>query len=454
MAKKKPSIIHKKSDKLMKYLKKTKSARYSCTAIRTKVMRTAPWLYKKFKTKYRLKINYIKRKVDILTNHFFEHGCNKINACCVYKITDDNSTIRKDSFSDDFIIIKKLKRKYTHPKNFLHQFQTCNDYSKILTELEELKVSEEPLMKDRCAFIKNLKTKNEIECCHKIKEMPKETIPKADENIIPPFLIKFLLMQERKQFAIAFIFMKHSEDIFVSWKFEVDYKNHIHTEPPLCLAIETILKEIGISVARIVIYTFNSPCWDCMCLLNQRHNSWHKDYGFSTAVVFTKFFLRDLDHLNLNKYSAKEMLNPSSVFYDSCEKCKNVLYRLNPLKDQFESDTYKKIIRYIPTGKKISENIQDCVSNLNTLVSQSHCSLETHLQHGINTISFFKFHQKIQCPLERKWHEVVHKRAKPYFLEQIKKDIKRGLVEGDYKRFKASCGNNIPVKLYHLPLNL
>lgn len=386
----------------------------------------------------------------------------------VYKITDDNSTIRIYLFSDDFIIIKIPKGKHTHPKNLLPQLQTCNDYSKILTELKELKVSEEPLMKDRRAFIQNLKNKDE--CCREIKKMPKETIPKADENIIPPFLREFLLMQERKQFAIAFIFMKHSEDICVTSKFEVDYKNHInsnsnciHTEPPLCLEIETILKEIGILVARIVIYTFNSPCWDCMCLLNQRHNSWHKEYGFSTTVVFTEFFSCDLHHLNLKQYSPKEMLNPSSVFYDSIEKCKNVPYRLNPLEDQFKSDTYKKIIKYIPTGKKEerdsflnknSENIQDCVSALNTLVSQSHCSLETHLEHGKNTISDFKFHQTIKEDLEKKWDEVVHKRAKPYFLKQIKKDIKRVLVEGDYKRFKASCGNNIPVKLYHLPLNL
>ncbi|CAI5668178.1 unnamed protein product [Oreochromis niloticus] len=518
MAKKKPSVIHKKSDKLMEYLKKTrKSARYSCTAIHTKVKRRARWLQKiKLSLKHKeYELNKPKeirmfnsKKTKILSSFhskcqfnirkiiFFKNGCNKQTASFVSKTKYDHSTKRKDSFPDHFIIIKKPKRNQAHPDSvnllhsnilnisghqiiFLPKFETCNDFSEILTKLQMPHLNGLPnlkhnelssccleaeqnieLFKKNCDLIRGLKKKKKEDSYHQIKEMQKvaHKILTVDANTFFPSLKDYLQMHERKQYALAIFFMKRSKTIFVSPEFEVDYENDKHTETLLCQEVQIILQQIGTFVESILVYTLNSPCLNCMSLLSKEAYSWHREYGISTTVGFTQFWgLSGQDFFQNISCSYTNMLDPKNVFHESTQKCKGDPFKLKPF--TVNSKIFQNIRKLSEKEEKHScrKKIESYVSVLKTLAKNSFCSRETHLQRGENTISSFIFPPMIQdaCrdSLLKDWLVLVNDSAKSNVIKQITKDFNVAVVEVINQKLKSSCGNNSPLKLCHIPLN-
>ncbi|XP_026032626.1 uncharacterized protein LOC113027221 [Astatotilapia calliptera] len=515
MAKKKPSIIHKKSDKLMKYLKKTrKSARYSCTAIRTKVKRRAHWLQKiKLSLKHKeydlnkpkesrmfnskkTKILSCKCQFNIRKIIFFKNRYNKQTASFVSKTKGDHSTKRKDSFPDQYITIKKPKRSHAHPDSvnpltsnilnisghqiiFLPKFETCNDYSEILTKLQMPHLNGLPnlkrnelsscrlefeqnieLFKKNCDLIRGFKKKKKEDCYHQIKEMQREAdkIPSVDANKFFDSLKDYLQMHERKQYALAIFFMKRSKTVFVSPEFEVDYENDTHTEPLLCQEVEIILQQLGTFVESILVYTLNSPCLNCMSVLSKEAYSWHREYGISTTVGFTQFWgLSGQDFFQNITCSYTNMLDPKSVFHESTDKCKSNPFKLKSF--TVNSKIFQNIRKLIKKEEKHScrKKIEFYVSVLKTLAKISFCSRETHLQCGENTIYSFVFPQKIQNECRHSllddWSALVNDCAKSNVIKQITKDFNVAVVEVIYQNLKSSCGNNSPLKLCHIPLN-
>lgn len=415
----------------MKYLiKKIKSAHYSCTAIRTKVKKTALWIHKKYKIKYHLKTKYIKHQFSIKRTNFFKNDCDEQYA--YFQITCKSENCIDCSDCSD--IMTKLEMQLNSSNLKPNEPNTQN--------LEDTELSENDIFTN----IHSLSTKNGKEEKRKkdgeeyfdlITKMPKETIPIVNEKILLQLLKKYLQNHKHNQCAIAFFFMKDKRSILISPEFKVEYdNNNRHSEPPLCNKSEIILTKIGNCVDRIVIYTFNSPCSNCMSLLNKKNNSWHRKYGFSTTIVFTKYYPflgRKFVKSKLNNYSLTELLDPNGVFYGFIKKYKKYPFKLDQFKKETKTETETEIDKYINniTGKgrinTCAEKMKRCVFKLNELASNSFCI--THLQCGEKIISSFSFPPNIQKKFLTDWKKLVEKNAKSYIIKQIEQVFNVRLLE-------------------------
>lgn len=377
--------------------------------------KTALWIHKKYKIKYYQKTKYIKHQFRIKRTNFFKNDWDEQNAS-YYQITCKSENCI--DCSDCSEIMTKLEMQLNLSNLKPNEPNTQN--------LEDTELSENDIFTN----IHSLSTKNGKEYFYLITNMPNETIPIVNEKKLLQLLKKYLQNHKRNQCAIAFFFMKDNRTILITPKFEVDYDNNIHTEPPLCNKIEIILTKIGNRVDRIVIYSFNSPCSDCMSLLNKKNNSWHRKYGFSTTIVFTKFYPflgRNFVKSKLNNYSITELLNPNGVFYDFIKNCKKYTFKLGQFKTETEIDKYINNI----TGKGriniCAENMKRCVSKLNKLASNFFCI--THLQRGENIISSFNFLPIIHKKVLTDWKKLVEKNAKSHIIKQIEQVSNVRLLE-------------------------
>lgn len=310
--------------------------------------------------------------------------------------------------------------------------------------------------------------KNEEKFYHSIKEMQKtipDKIPSVDANRFFPFLKEYLQIHGHKQYAFLIVVMKHSKNICVFPAFEPDYeKKEIpgkikHSEPRLCEAFEPFLQQNGNLVETILIYTFNSPCLGCTSLLHEKAYLWRCKYGFSTTVAFTQFYgLSGQNCFQTLTCSSTNMLGPCGVFYEDSQRCK---------RDRFTLKSFTVTRKIFQNIRKLSEKeekhschkkIECYVSVLKTLAKNSFCSRETHLQRGENTIYSFVFPPMIQdaCrdSLLRDWLVLVNDSAMSNMRQKITLNFNVGLVEIINQNLKSSCGNNRPLKLCHIPLNL
>ncbi|XP_005947720.1 uncharacterized protein LOC102309500 [Haplochromis burtoni] len=306
--------------------------------------------------------------------------------------------------------------------------------------------------------------KKEEKFYHSIKEMQK-TIPSVDANRFFPFLKEYLQSNEQKQYAFAIVVMKHSKNIIVSPAFRPDsktpktQKTRKHSEPYLCEAFEPFLQQNGNLVETILIYTFNSPCLGCTSLLLEKAYLWRCKYGFSTTVAFTQFYgLSGQNCFQTLTYSSTNMLGPCGVFYEDSQRCKCDPFKLKSF--TVTRKIFQNIRKLSEKEKKEScrKKIESYVSVLKTLAKNSFCSRETHLQRGENTIYSFVFPPMIQdaCreSLLRDWLVLVNDSAMSNMRQKITLNFNVGLVEIINQNLKSSCGNNRPLKLCHIPLNL
>lgn len=388
------------------------------------VKKTALWIHKKYKIKYHLKTKYIKHQFSIKRTNFFKNDCDEQNAS-YYQITCKSENCIDCSDCSDIMTKLEMQLNLSNLKPNEPSTQNLED-----TELSE---------NDIFANIHSHSTKNGKEYFDLITKMPKETIPIVNEKILQQLLKKYLQNHKHNQCAIAFFFMKDNRTILISPEFKVEYdNNNRHSEPPLCNKIEIILTKIGNCVDRIVIYTFNSPCSNCMSLLNKKNNSWHRKYGFSTTIVFTKFYPflgRRFVKSKLNNYSITELLDPNGVFYGFIKKYKKYPFKLDQFKKETktETETETEIDKYINniTGKGriniCAEKMKRCVFKLNELASNFFCI--THLQCGENIISSFSFPPNIQKKFLTDWKKLVEKNAKSYIIKQIEQVFNVRLLE-------------------------
>lgn len=392
--------------------------------------KTALWIHKKYKIKYHLKTKYIKHQFSIKRTNFFKNDCDEQYA--YFQITCKSENCIDCSDCSD--IMTKLEMQLNSSNLKPNEPNTQN--------LEDTELSENDIFTN----IHSLSTKNGKEEKRKkdgeeyfdlITKMPKETIPIVNEKILLQLLKKYLQNHKHNQCAIAFFFMKDKRSILISPEFKVEYdNNNRHSEPPLCNKSEIILTKIGNCVDRIVIYTFNSPCSNCMSLLNKKNNSWHRKYGFSTTIVFTKYYPflgRKFVKSKLNNYSLTELLDPNGVFYGFIKKYKKYPFKLDQFKKETKTETETEIDKYINniTGKgrinTCAEKMKRCVFKLNELASNSFCI--THLQCGEKIISSFSFPPNIQKKFLTDWKKLVEKNAKSYIIKQIEQVFNVRLLE-------------------------
>lgn len=367
--------------------------------------KTALWIHKKYEIKYHLKTKYIKNQFSIKRTNFFKNDCDEQYA--YFQITCKSENCIDCSDCSDIMTKLEMQLNLSNLKPNEPNTQNLED-----TELSE---------NDIFTNIYSLSTKDGEEYFDLITKMPKETIPIVNEKILLQLLKKYLQNHKHNQCAIAFFFMKDKRSILISPEFKVEYdNNNRHSEPPLCNKIEIILTKIGNCVDRIVIYTFNSPCSNCMSLLNNKNNSWHRKYGFSTTIVFTKFYPflgRKFVKSKLNNYSITELLDPNGVFYGFIKEYEKYPFKLDQFKKETEIDKYINNI----TGKGriniCAEKMKRCVFKLNELASNFFCI--THLQRGKEIISSFSFPTNIQKKFLTDWKKLVEKNAKSHIIKQI-----------------------------------
>lgn len=180
----------------MKYLKKKrKSARYSGTAIRTKVKKTALWIHKKYKIKYHLKTKYFKHQFSIKRTNFFKNDCDEQNA--YFQITCKSENCIDCSDCSDIMTKLEMQLNLSNLKPNEPNTQNLED-----TELSE---------NDIFTNIHSLSTKNGKEYFDLITKMPKETIPIVNEKILLQLLKKYLQNHKHNQCAIAFFFYERQK---------------------------------------------------------------------------------------------------------------------------------------------------------------------------------------------------------------------------------------------------
>ncbi|XP_006805444.1 uncharacterized protein LOC102794392 [Neolamprologus brichardi] len=428
---------------------------------------------------------------------------NAHNNLLVSKIKNSHFLKRKWSFPDDLAVIKKPKRNPAYPNSiipfhskilhisgnqiiFVQTFHThtfpetltaaeAKHRNKTLPNLHHNKrntcSTEEQqkmkLFKDESESIRR-QNKNEEKFYHSIKEMQKtipEKIPSVDANRCFPFLKEYLQIHGHKQYAFVIVAMKHSKNIIVSPAFQPDYEKKgnpgktKHSEPRLCEAFEPFMQQNGNLVETILIYTFNSPCLGCMSLLLEKAYLWRCKYGFSTTVAFTQFYgLSGQNCFQTLTYSSTNMLGPCGVFYEDSQRWKRDHFKLKSF--TVNSNIFQNIRKLSEKGEKEScrKKIESYVSELQTLAKNSFCSRETHLQRGKNTIYSFVFPPMIQdaCrdSLLRDWSALVNDCAMSNMRQKITLNFNVAIVEVINQNLKSSCGNNSPLKLCHIPLNL
>lgn len=442
-------------------------------------------------------------KIKEAENSTHKNGHNNL---LVSKIKNSHFLKRKWLFPDDVAVIKKPKRNPAYPNSidpfhskilnisgnqiiFFSEVQIFNThiFSEMLTAAEAKhqnnflpnlhhnkrntcsteEQQQMKLFKDESEWICR-QNKNEEKFYHSIKEMQKkipEKIPSVDANRIFPFLKEYLQIHEHKQYAIVIVVMKHSKNIIVSPAFEPDYEKKEnpgkikHSEPRLCEAFEPFLQQNGNLVETTLIYTFNSPCLGCTSLLLEKTYLWRCKYGFSTTVAFTQFYgLSGQNCFQTLTYLSTNMLGPCGVFYEDSQRRKRDHFKLKPFK--VTRKIFQNIRRLSEKEEKESchKKIESYVSVLKTLAKNSFCSRETHLQRGENTIYSFVFPPMIQdaCrdSLLKDWSALVNDCAMSNMRQKITLNFNVGLVEVINQNLKSSCGNNSPLKLCHIPVNL
>lgn len=256
----------------------------------------------------------------------FKNWCDKSTQVHTVSKTKSNNLLKRQTVSNNFTVTKKSKRNHEYmkfseilyssiilsiPGNqifFLSEVKsfTTQIFFEILTAAEvnylndklntcRIEEQEEMKLKDECKPIHRQNNKDE-KFYHLIIEEMQKKIASVDPNRFFPFLKEYLQSNEQKQYAFAIVVMKHSKNIIVSPAFRPDsktpktQKTRKHSEPYLCEALEPFLQQFGILVEDILIYTFNSPCLGCSCLLLERAYLWRFQYAFSTTVAFTKFY--------------------------------------------------------------------------------------------------------------------------------------------------------------------
>ncbi|XP_026028349.1 uncharacterized protein LOC113025121 [Astatotilapia calliptera] len=480
-------------------------------AIHTNAKKSAPLFHNKENHIFKIipqisfSFNYLHKGDFIFRRVVFKNWCDKSTQVHTVSKTKSNNLLkRKYAFSNVFTVPKKSKRNHEYikfseipfpskilsiPGNqifFLSEVKSFNAqiFSEILTAAE-VKHLNDKLNTCRIEEQKELKLKDECKPIHRqnndkkfyhliIEEMQKK-IPSVEPNRFFPFLKEYLQSNEQKQYAFAIVVMKHSKNIIVSPAFRPDFKTQKtqktikHSEPCLCEALEPFLQQFGILVEDILIYTFNSPCLGCLCLLLGKAYLWRFKYGFSTTVAFTQFYKQNC--FQTLTYSSTNMLGPRGVFYEDSQRCKRDCFKLKSF------TVTRKIFQNI---RKLSEKeerrsfhkkIKSYVSVLETLAKNSFCSRETHLQRGKNTIYSFVFPQEIQdeCreSLVEDWCELVNDSAMSMICcsqntpkafeitvakirEKMAMNCTDPTLELIYQNPISSCETNSPLNLYHL----
>ncbi|XP_006805443.1 uncharacterized protein LOC102794097 [Neolamprologus brichardi] len=483
-AKKSPPLFHNKENHIFKHKQKK------------------PTAFTKIKPQISSRFNYLHKGDCNFRRVIFKNWCEKsIQVHTVSKTKSNNLLKRKYAFSNVFPVPKKSKRNRVNikfseilfsskilsiPGNqifFLSEVKSFNThiFSEILTAAEvkqlntcRIEEQKEMKLKDECKPIHRQNNKDE-KFYHLIIDEMQKKISSVDPNRFFPFLKEYLQSNEQKQYAFAIVVMKHSKNIIVSPAFQPDYEKREnpgkikHSEPRLCEAFEPFLQQNGNLVETILIYTFNSPCLGCSCLLLGKAYLWRYKYGFSTTVAFTQFYKQNC--FQTPTCSSTNMLSPCGVFYEDSQRWKRDHFKLKSF--TVNTEIFQNIRKLSEKEEKEScrKKIESYVSELKTLAKNSFCSRETHLQRGENTIYSFVFPPMIQnaCrdSLLRDWSALVNDSAMSMICcsqntpkvfeitvakirEKMAMNCTNPTVDLIYQNHISSCETNSPLNLYHL----
>ncbi|XP_026186924.1 uncharacterized protein LOC113144869 isoform X2 [Mastacembelus armatus] len=326
-----------------------------------------------------------------------------------------------------------------------------------------------------CRVIKEIREKNNITDKTKIfNDIMKSSSNKNTLPIDSLFGDKWLyvLLYYLKKYNIAAqsqrafpLFLMKNGEYWIFPPVPPDHR-HDHKNSTKCVPTkhseEILIEQIGqfldhnqYKVKRILIYSTNSPCLmlgkrsniDCCTIkLSKESDAWHRKYGVSTDVAFTKFWGCGPDYFKDLTYDT--ISQPNSVFYLYFLEC---CFELDCkyMEKQYGWNPIFPLISLLPkeNREETSKKVKNAMTKLMELAeSRSLRTAQDHINQGKETIGSFRFETNIHERFLENWTKMVERCGLPPIRKKITSNFNTALVNSVYSDIMSDH-----LRFYHIP---
>ena len=283
-----------------------------------------------------------------------------------------------------------------------------------------------------------------------------------------PSFLKHRLKDHHNQYAYAEVLMKNGERIKSTFVYP-DHRNNSasstkltkHSEETLIEEIDKLLKEFGIEVRKIFIYTYYSPCLkrgkkycDCMTQLYQKAHQWYSSCGIVTVVYFSEpWGLSGPDIFKDLKYS--DISSTSSALYPYVDQ--KICFTLDTNKLKRKNNPIFHFINDVEDGRReLREALESAHKHLCGLRENSKGFLKSqHLERGSEYIDSLKFPEKVQKriieTLRENWIELVNYCSMSPIITKLTSDFNNAVVKLTVSYLRSFLGDSGFLQIYQVP---